>query len=250
SGSGSFNLAGLSQFAGFEEVRLTNASSSSASLVLRDGADLKVTLSDGSAPSASPYPVYSSAGGISVTLAKSLVTITGGNESDSFSAGTPAQLVAGSAIDGGGGYDSLSLSYDFTVANNIYQTDPATGLSIYVPPTYRDSVYDLTKISLSHVETLSANGNYSYGTNNTTTTIIKVDDASLKDVSSISLNSSAILTTDAAALDLSGKSISGYSGGGAITSSNALGTTFTVNSAAVATLIQGGAGQDTVVVTG
>ncbi|WP_342165994.1 hypothetical protein, partial [Methylobacterium sp. SD21] len=42
SGSGSFNLAGLSQFAGFEEVRLTNASSSSASLVLRDGADLKV----------------------------------------------------------------------------------------------------------------------------------------------------------------------------------------------------------------
>ncbi|MFC6791438.1 Hint domain-containing protein [Methylobacterium komagatae] len=248
SGSGSFNLAGLAQFAGFEEVRLTNASASSASLVLRDGADLKVTLSDGSAPSTSPYPTYSSAGSISVTLAKSLVTITGGNETDQFSAATAAQLVAGSSIDGGGGYDGLSLSYDYTGTYGTSQIDPATGLLTYVPPTYRDTVYDLTKISLSHVENLNAYGNFSFSNN--TTTIVKVDTASLKDVSYISLYDNAVLTTEAATLNLSGKSIYGSSGGGAITSSNALGTTFTVNSATTATQIQGGAGQDTVVVTG
>ncbi|KQP72781.1 hypothetical protein ASF60_11565, partial [Methylobacterium sp. Leaf113] len=108
-GPGSFDLAGLAQFTGFEEVRFTNVTSSYASLTLRDGVDLKVTLSDGTTtPGGST--AFPSAGGVSVALGTGRVTLQGGNESDQISASAPTKLQAGSVIDGGAGYDTLSLS--------------------------------------------------------------------------------------------------------------------------------------------
>src|SRR3954447_2782513 len=46
-GSGNFDLNALAQFSGFEEVVLTNITSDPATLTLKDGANLKVTLNNG-----------------------------------------------------------------------------------------------------------------------------------------------------------------------------------------------------------
>jgi hypothetical protein len=156
--------------------------------------------------------------------------------------------MAGSTIDGGGGsYNTLTLSYDYTNSVGMTQIDPVTGQLVLIPPNPSNSVYDLTKVGISRVESLQASGPGAYSS---TTTVIKADTASLKDFTSITLSGNAVLTTEAATFDLSGKSIYGYSGGGAVTSLNAVGTIFTVDSASVAVSIQGGAGQDTVMVKG
>ncbi|WP_189338552.1 beta strand repeat-containing protein [Sphingobium sp. SCG-1] len=241
-GSGNFNLSTLLQFTGFEEVRLTNATSSAASLTLRDGVDITVTLSDGTAPSTGSYP---STGGISVALGTGRVTLQGGNESDTISASAAGKLRAGSIIDGGVGYDTLNLSYDYSQSNGSSQIDPATGNIIYVPPVYRDTVYDLTSISLSHMEALNLSGNSGGGYGNTST-VAKVDTAALAGITQIYAFGGAKLVTASASLDLSGKSISGA----LVESSNTTGTTFTVNSASTALQVQGGTGQDSIVVSG
>ncbi|MGU3361942.1 hypothetical protein ACLBWX_16555 [Methylobacterium sp. M6A4_1b] len=237
-GPGSFDLANLAQFAGFEEVRLTNATSSYAYLALRDGVDLKVTLSDGTAPPTADFPLYSSTGGINVTLGTGRVTLQGGNESDQISANAPTKLQAGSVIDGGAGNDTLSLSAP-------YNYNPTTGATPSV-----DTVYDLTSISLRHVESLSVSGS----TMGTGKTIVKVDAATLADVTSISLGYNGTLATTAAALDLTGKIVSSglYPGAstGTITSLNTTGTSFTVSDYQTALQVVGGTGQDAIILKG
>ncbi|GAA0263540.1 hypothetical protein GCM10008965_34610 [Methylorubrum aminovorans] len=246
SGSGSFDLARLSQFTGFEEVRLTNTTSGSAYLALRNGVDLTVTLSDGAPASSAPYG--STAGAITVVLGTGKVTLLGGNEADYISAYTPARLQAGTSLDGGGGSDSLSLSYDTSTTNPTF--DPVTGAMI--PPVYRDTVYDLTGVSLHNIETLSVSGYSGIATG--TTTIVKVDTAALVDVTTLSFISlsgeSGKLVTGAASLDMTGKTVGFGSSGGSIESTNATGTTFTTSNYQMAALVKGGAGQDTLVVNG
>ncbi|KQP72783.1 hypothetical protein ASF60_11575 [Methylobacterium sp. Leaf113] len=237
-GPGSFDLAGLAQFTGFEEVRLTNVTSSSASLTLRDGVDLKVTLSDGTTTKPGGSTALPSASGFSVTLGTGRVTLQGGNESDQISASASTKLQAGSVIDGGAGYDTLNLSAP-------YNYNPTTGTSSSV-----DTVYDLTSISLSHVESLNVLG----GITGAGKTIVKVDAVTLADVTSISLGYNGTLATTAAALDLSGKSVSSglypSVSTGTITSLNSTGTTFTVGSHQTALQIMGGTGQDAVILKG
>ncbi|KQP72786.1 hypothetical protein ASF60_11590 [Methylobacterium sp. Leaf113] len=239
-GPGSFDLANLAQFTGFEEVRLTNVTSSYASLTLRDSVDLKVILSDGTTTTPSGSTAFPTAGGFSVTLGTGRVTLQGGNGSDQIFVTGSTKLQAGSVIDGGAGYDTLSLSAP-------YNYNPATGMSSSV-----DTTYDLTGISLSHVESLSVSGSI-MGTGKT---IVKVDAATLADVTSISLGYNGTLATTAAALDLTGKIASSGlypspgTGVGTITSLNTTGTSFTVDSYQTALQIVGGTGQDTVILKG
>ncbi|WP_148239786.1 beta strand repeat-containing protein [Methylobacterium oryzihabitans] len=240
SGSGSFNLAGLARFTGFEEVRLTNTTATVASLTLRDGADLIVTLGDGTTGSAN-----ATTGGIAVQLAESRVTLRGGRENDDVSAVEARQLHAGSIIDGGGGSDTLRLSYYLVPESYAY--DPKTGGNKYLGRIYVDTIYDLTNVSLTNVERLVVIGAF-YGYADTTT-IVKVDETVLAGVTTIALSNTARLVTESAVLDLTGKAVTGTSGT-FIESRNATGTTFTVDNAAVAALIKGGSGRDKVVVTG
>ncbi len=108
-------------------------------------------------------------------------------------------------------------------------------------PFDADTVYDLTQITLKNVETLWVSGASTgwYSTSRASTT-----SRSPMSHRSAFFNG-GVLTTADATLDLSGKSVGG---GGVIKSANASGTTFRVDSAEVAALIVGGAGQDTVVV--
>ncbi|WP_298955016.1 VCBS domain-containing protein [uncultured Methylobacterium sp.] len=242
SGGGVFDLSRLDRFNGFEEVRFTTSPTFSSGwsynrLTLRDGADLTVT---------TDFQDVSAYSSLQIDLANSRVTIQGGKEQNRISAKAANQLQAGTVIDGGLGSDSLQLSWQASYGSFAY--DPSTGLSTYTPPVYTDTVYDLTRITLKSFESLEVHGDPSSASSHGKTAIARVDNASLAEITTISLSYGAVLTTSDATLDLSGKSVSGFAGGGVITSTNAMGTTFTVDSAEIAALVAGGAGQDTVVV--
>ena len=249
SGRGIFSLKHLGQFKGFEEVTFTNTTGSSAGLILRPGSDLIVRLSDGTPGiAATSDDSGRQAADCAVYLTSGRITLYGGNEDDHIFAGEPSDRIAGDIIDGGSGNNGLSFSYSYA---------PVSGANSSGIAVYEDSVYDLTSISLRHVQNLSVAGNAaaaytgtenlfdpaSFGTN----TIVKVDTASLSDVRAITMNNGAKLVTAASSLDLTGKTVEG----GVIESQNIGGTTFTVDNAATALLMQGGGSeQDSLVVEG
>ncbi|GGE01876.1 hypothetical protein GCM10011390_20900 [Aureimonas endophytica] len=235
-GSGSFDLSKLAAFSGFEEVRLTNATSSSASLVLRDGVDLKVVLGNGSASSYS----YPSTGSISVSLGTGHTDLQGGNESDYIYVRAPSSLKSGDQIDGGDGINYLRLQGESKVVSGGY--DPTTGT--WAEQVYGNVEYDLTNVSIKNIYYLYVE-TFTYGSAMTT---IKVDSASLSGIRNIygpDYRSSA-LVTDAATLDLGGVSVTGT----LIESFNTSGTVFTTSNIQTAMQIVGGTGQDKVVVIG
>ncbi|ANY80486.1 hypothetical protein BB934_21465 [Microvirga ossetica] len=133
SGAGQFDLNGLGQFAGFEEVQLTNASQSPAQLYLRDGQNLKVVLNDGT----TVPPEFPTTVGFTVYLSTGAETVSGSNGSDIFSVQqNPAKLGTGDVLDGGAGSDALQL-FSSTIWDPVKQT-------------YSDSVYDL-RVRISRI---------------------------------------------------------------------------------------------------
>jgi hypothetical protein len=98
-------------------------------------------------------------------------------------------------------------------------------------------VYDLTSNTFSHVYNISAGENVTLLINN-------ADTSGVQSFSSFGPN--AKLATAGSTLDLSHTTVSGL----AVTSTNGLGTTFTVGDLGTAFQIAGGTGQDTIVATG
>ena len=132
--------------------------------------------------------------------------ITGGSGLDVFSA-SPAELTVGDSLDGGAGTaDLLNL--------------------------YGSGVHDLRGIDLSNIEQIDLNGS-----NRT----VLIDQASLTGVTTIFGNASNQFVTAEPELNLIGLQVSGVK----IASSNATGTTFTVDNASTALQIVGGPGNDT-----
>ena len=99
-------------------------------------------------------------------------------------------------------------------------------------------IYDLTSNTFSHVNVYDAGNNVT----------LLINDAVTAGVQSFSsgLAQNAKLTTAGSTLDLSHTTVAGLS----VTSTNALGTTFTVGDLGTAFQIAGGSGQDTIVATG
>ncbi|GGE23271.1 hypothetical protein GCM10011390_48360 [Aureimonas endophytica] len=230
-----FDLSELAAFSGFEEVRVSNPTRVQVNLDLPDGMDLKLVLSDGRVPGAN-VPAWT--GNISVQLGTGRVNLQGGAEGDNIIASQPDHLAAGSVIDGGAGRDQLNFSHVYQVLGGY---DPET--QIYTPITIADTVYDLTKIDLKNVENLALFGGFSQLNG---ATVVKVDAASLADVTLIMGVDNAELTTDAAALDLTGKTLRDV----LVASGSKAGTVFTTDSVQTALQIVGGAGKDEVVLTG
>ena len=128
----------------------------------------------------------------------------------------PSNWNAGNAIDGGSGYSNLGL--------NTFNSDNAT--------------YDLTTSTLAHINNLSGDG---------LNLTLKINSAVASAVASFSGNgTNDQLVTSDATLDLSHSSVSGF----AVVSTNATGTTFTVQDVGTAFQIAGGPGQDTIVANG
>jgi Ca2+-binding RTX toxin-like protein len=147
----------------------------------------------------------SSSGSVNVT------TINLGDNSDSVSVANASSWNSGIAIDGGSGSDTLALSGS-------------------------NQTYDLQPTTLTGIETLSLTGD-----NET----VLVDGDALTGVTTISGGSTNKIVTGQAALDLTGKSVSGVT----IQSSNATGTTFTVDNKTTAFQVLGGLGADTLETT-
>ncbi|HMN87605.1 MAG TPA: hypothetical protein PKA74_16690, partial [Bauldia sp.] len=134
--------------------------------------------------------------------------ITGGSGPDTFSVDSTADLSAGDFLDGGGDHDDLHI-----------QLSDGTSLDL------RDSA------TLQNIEILYLN---------TTNGTLLVDQAVLADFIEINGQAGATLVTAEATLDLTGRSVSTVS----LASSNATGTTFTVDSIGTALQVIGGPGQD------
>jgi RTX calcium-binding nonapeptide repeat (4 copies) len=139
-------------------------------------------------------------------------SITGGAGTDLFSVTSAADLTPSDALNGGPGSDVLTLSMS------------------------SGTTFDLRGLDLESIEDLVfATGNG----------VLLVDQASLSDYTSISVNSGSNLVTEEAALDLTGKTGSGVT----IESSNPDGTVFTVNNINTAFWVVGGPGADMLAIT-
>jgi VCBS repeat-containing protein len=258
-GSGSFDLNAIAGYSGVERVNAVNFSSGFAFVTLRAGTTTDVAAASGSGPatlnvsgatvnniqgnwtnvvltnatvgdinSGSATNIALSHGSTvgsiegnwsSVGLTDtSRVTgaIQGNGDGNSISFETLASWNPHGVIDGGGGSDTLSLLGSFTTVQN--------------------TTLDLRSATLTGIEWLRLDG-----VNNT----LLVDTDALADVTSIIGSVGNRIVTSEAALDLSGKTVSFMT----VQSSNATGTTFTVDTKATAFQVYGGSGQDTLKTT-
>ena len=239
-GPGTFNVAALATFDGFEEIRINNISESSLSDVYLPDADVTVSgsgqnvslhFSGGSTivdhlVSGSVYggtinyylstgdaTVYASDAQNNYYLSSGDYVLSGGNSSDQFNVDTSSAL-GSNVIDGGGS------SSDYLRLRGSGQT------------------YDLTAADLSNIEYLVLNAS---------SVTVRASSQSLASFTEInSPYGNGKVTTADATLDLSGKQTYGVQ----FSSSNANGTVFTTNNLATAFSVIGGAGDDTVVING
>jgi hypothetical protein len=140
------------------------------------------------------------------------------------------------------GYTQLSInSLSNWNGSDIINGDPSHATYLYFsniglpPPAV---TYDLTSNTFSNVYGVDANGD------NVTLLINSSDTAGIR--SFLAFSSSDNLVTAASTLDLSNTTVSGFR----VSSTNGLGTTFTVKDLGTAFQIAGGPGQDTLIAQG
>nr|WP_254444637.1 VCBS domain-containing protein [Ruegeria arenilitoris] len=142
-----------------------------------------------------------------------LDSYVGGTSSDYLYLWNENALTIGASYDGGGG--TFDLIYFYGTGQN----------------------YDLTDITLNNFEQLRFQS---------ASVTVTIDDTTLSDVTQIYGTTGSQLVTEAAVLDLSGKTVSNV----ALASENATGTTFITTNKSVALATVGGIGTDTVELTG
>jgi hypothetical protein len=192
-----------------------NASATTINLGNAATAGPASTQSIGLFDAASATIILGGIGSESVQLSSSgsanVTTINLGDNFDFVSVANASAWNPGIAIDGGSGSDSLALSGS-------------------------NQTYDLQLTTLTGIETLSLNGD-----NET----VLVDGDALTGVTNISGGITNKIVTGEAALDLTGKTVSGVT----VENSTATGTTFTVDSKTTAFQVLGGPGADTLETT-
>jgi hypothetical protein len=201
-GSGTFDLNSLAGYSGFEEQRLVNFSNSPATLILKNGTTTSVIASGtgntgivlGSTAAATSIQGGDGRDDVVLQGTGTAARIEGGNGNDSVTISTAAAWNPNIIIDGGNGSDQLTFRFSGTL--------------------------DLQAATISHVEHLDG---ASGGAGNNVTLLVDAD--TLTDVTSISGTVTSKLVTAGSSLDLTGKSVSGFS----VQSTNATGTLFTVN---------------------
>ncbi|MCK1711255.1 MULTISPECIES: FG-GAP-like repeat-containing protein [unclassified Bradyrhizobium] len=241
-GAGTFDLSRLSQFTGFEEVDVTNVTGGQSNLMLRNGVDLTVNI-DNETSGGGNINVYAATGVATINstgfnyihLSSGAATVTGyglvyvsSGEATVDSTGAPnAQIVLN---------DVAAIDYSDSF------TGSANNGSNYLYAEGAGHELDLTRLQLNGTWQLQIGS--VYGSSNVT---VDVDQASLSHLSSIYGYNTEHLHTAAATLDLSSHPVGG---GIDIASTNAAGTTFTVNDASTGLRVLGGPGDDTLVATG
>ncbi|WP_108463697.1 VCBS domain-containing protein [Devosia indica] len=213
-GSGSFNLNSLAAFAGFETVRYSSDSSSNQ-IYLRNGTTVDVetsgigskTIYTGATAAIGSFTGSDGSESVWLDGTGSIDSFIGGASSDVLYVRTTSSWNDNLSMDGGTGSDTLYFYF-------------ASG------------TFDLRGATLQSVETIRAIG----------TVTLLVDDATLSDVSAILGSSALAIQTDASSLDLSGITVQNAQ----VTSANASGTVFTINSKPTAFQVFGGAGQDAI----
>jgi hypothetical protein len=174
-----------------------------------------------------------------------LATFTGFEKITLNSAGSSASLTLGAQpieVDATGSLYVYAYSPSNWNGSDVINGDPSSYTSLsfgnsvsYPPPLV---TYDLTSNSFSHVSAVNANSN------NITLLVNSSDTAVIG--SFFGSSSSDKLVTADATLDLSHTTVNGFR----VSSTNGLGTTFTVGNLTTALQIDGGPGQDTLVAQG
>ncbi|WP_442880495.1 beta strand repeat-containing protein, partial [Aeromicrobium sp.] len=264
-GGGIFDLraSGVAELTGFEEVRLVNFTANEAGLILRGTADpvtirgsgsgresiwlntaaaatVDVQTADGGDvvyAGAGTAVVSTGKGGDQVSLSSGAATVNSGDDGDTIRLGTGQ-----ATVNTGAGNDTVYTHLSNSVyINNVYYGANTIGgwnaansldggANSDSLQFYGSGTFDLTANSIVNFESLYLGAS--------SLTLI-VDNDLLSTVTSIasSVGSNRLAVTDAS-VDLSNKSVSNLT----ITSNNAAGTTFTVNSTQTAFQIFGGSG--------
>ncbi|WFU25382.1 cadherin-like domain-containing protein [Bradyrhizobium sp. CB1717] len=231
--------------AGADSVSLAG-SASATTINLGNGNNQSVTLSDDA--NVGSFQGGEGTDGVTLSGNASLAIIDLGNGNNQFVSLFDAS--SATTIQGGSGRDSINLSssgsanvttislggnVDFVTVADASAWNPNVAIdagSSLDTLSFGGSnqTYDLRPTTLTGIETLSVGDNTAL-----------VDGDTLTGITSISGSSTSKLVTGEASLDLTGKTVSGLT----IHSSNATGTTFTVDSKATGFQVFGGDGSDT-----
>jgi VCBS repeat-containing protein len=230
-GAGAFAVGQLAAFNAFEEIQLINFSNlatvvtlpanSGVSVVstgdtktfnLGNGSNHTITFTGNSnvfnVNNAASVRINATGTSNTYNLGGGSEAITGGIGTDTFVVNSGAALGALDALNGGAGFDTLLLTLGASGTADLRGT-------------------------LQNIETLNVNA---------TNGLVRLDQGSLGGFISIVGVAGSRISTAEATLDLRGKSITTVM----VESTNATGTTFTVNSASAALQVFGGIGQDTI----
>jgi hypothetical protein len=253
-GAGTFDLSALAQFTGFEVVNLTNSTGGFSNLNLRNGVSgLTVNVDN------------QTGNGGSVNLADGTVTVnlgtSTGQQNVNAGSGTAtinasnyarANLSTGTATVNFAGYGEASLSsgkatVTFGNAGTVYiQNVGSINSDDALTTTNISSLYiGGTTLDLAQLH-LGGMWGVTLGYGNSAT--VDLDQATLAHITSFAgYSAPGHVRTAAATLDLTGKSVSS---GVDFASTNATGTTFTVNDVNAGLRVIGGVGNDTLINTG
>lgn len=246
-GNGSFHLGSLNTYSGVETVRLINLTTGTATLTLRAGVQNDI--------------LASGTGNTNVTLNDLASNFTGSDGQDVVSLGTGAATVnTGNNSDTVHHYNGTATINTGDLNDTIYLGNGLASVNagsasdyIYIDQNgfnalqtvdgganfdtlYVNGTRDLTHATLTNLEALVLQGSAN----------ATMSAAQLAQFTQIGGSVTARLTVEDAAVDLSNKSITNV----AVYSANATGTLFTVNSVTAAMQIVGGAGNDTLQLTG
>ncbi|HEX8302688.1 Ig-like domain-containing protein [Sphingomonas sp.] len=241
-GTGTFNLNSFN-VTGFEEVKLVNNTTTTVSLTLKTNETTNITATGTGGVTALLNNMAST-----VTLAGGGDTVQNGTGTATISTGANGDTVfmnssGGGTIDTGIGNDNVYLGTGLVTVDMGADTDQLrldqygfNASSSVNGGSGFDYLYlfgnrDLTATSISNFEYLSTSGD------------IRITTAQLAQFQQFGGSGwQSKVTFGEALVDLTNKSVSNAY----FASFNATGTTFKVNSAAMATAVQGGAGNDTI----
>ena len=223
-GSGTFNLNSYN-VTGYEEIRLINNTATAVNLTLKTGETTNVTATGTGSTSITlnnmASTVATGAGSDTVQALNGASTISTGTGNDRIFMGNGL-----TQVDGGDHDDQIF--FDWNGFNGASTANGGNGFDYL----YFNGSRDATALSFSNFEYLSTNG------------AIQLTTAQIAQFQYLTGNGSAgsrIIFSEST-VDLTNKIVSNVS----LASSNATGTTFTVNSAAAALGVIGGAGDDTI----
>ena len=264
-GASSFDLNSIAGYSGIERVNLVNFGSSSAYLQLRDGSITGVVTALGSTPASLAVAVGATIGSIEGNWSNLYLTNAMVGNINLVSAGSI--YLSGNTSVGAinGNWSSVRLSGSSTVTGNFEGTGGGNWVSVITAASWNPNIVfnggdgDDTLRLLDEIPFFGGSSNTTLDLRSATLTSVEnlilsgennsylVTSGTLADVTTIGNGVSGVgrMVVADATLDLTGITVNNVT----VQSSNATGTTFTVDNRTTAFQIYGGDGQDTLQAT-